>query len=108
VKTIDLRRQEVTIDELLRSVGSDTLRITSKDGDEFVLEAADAFEREADRLGRSAKFMAFLAERSAEPGRISLSEIESRLAVTTPASAALGATAEPEHEAAVDCGGPDA
>jgi len=108
VKTIDLRRQQVTIDELLRSVGSDTLRITSKDGDEFVLEAADAFEREADRLGHSAKFMAFLAERSAEPGRISLSDIESRLAGTTPASGASGGTAEPEHESAVDCGGPDA
>ncbi|MBX6312822.1 MAG: hypothetical protein IRY99_07900 [Isosphaeraceae bacterium] len=56
------------------------MRITSKDGDEFGLEAADAFEREAGELGRSAKFLAFLSERSAESGRISLADIESRLA----------------------------
>ncbi len=55
------------------------VRITSKDGDEFVLEAAGAFEREAGELGRSAKFMAFLAERSAEPGRRSLADVEARL-----------------------------
>ena len=80
MKTIDLRRQQIALDELLRSVGGDVVRITSKDGDEFVLEAAGAFEREVDELGRSAKFMAFLAERSAEPGRRSLADIESSLA----------------------------
>jgi hypothetical protein len=80
VKTIDLRLQQISLDELLDSVGGDVVRITNKDGDEFVLEAADVFEREASELGRSAKFMAFLAERSAEPARTSLADIESRLA----------------------------
>ena len=80
MKTIDLRHQEVSLDELLRSLGGDVVRITSKDGEEFVLEAADAFEREAAELGRSETFMAFLAERSAEPGRTSLADIESHLA----------------------------
>ena len=51
MKTIDLRHQEVCLDELLRSIGGDAVRITSKDGEEFVLEAADAFEREAAELG---------------------------------------------------------
>lgn len=87
MKTIDLRRQEVSLDELLRSIGGDVVRIISKDGEEFVLEAADAFKREAGELGRSAKFKAFLAERSAEPGRISLADIESCLAeAANPAS----------------------
>jgi hypothetical protein len=60
------------------------LRITTKDGDEFILEPADGFAREADELGRSAKFLAFLAARSAEPGRTSLSEVELRLGATDP------------------------
>ena len=77
MKTIDLHREQLSLDELLRSVGGDVVRITSKDGNEFVLEAADAFEREANALGQSAKFMALLAERSAESGRISLADVES-------------------------------
>jgi len=84
VKTVDLRRQDVSIDELLRSAGADVVRITSKEGVEFVLEPADAFEREARELGNSARFMAFLAERSAEPGRVALSSIEARLAEAGP------------------------
>jgi hypothetical protein len=53
--------------------------ITNKDGEEFVLESADAFEREANELRCSARFMAFLAKRAAERGRIALEDIESRL-----------------------------
>jgi hypothetical protein len=84
VKTIDLRRQQVTVDELLQAADGDAVRITNKDGDEFILEPADAFEREAAEFGRSVKFMAFLAERSAEPGRIPLADIELRLAQPEP------------------------
>jgi hypothetical protein len=98
VKTIDLRRQHVTLDELLRSVGDDVVRVTSKDGEEFILEAADAFEREAAELGRSAKFLAFLTERSAESGRISLADIEARLTATEPTTTASGASADAEDD----------
>jgi hypothetical protein len=98
VKTIDLRRQHVTLDELLRSVGDDVVRVTSKDGEEFILEAADAFECEAAELGRSAKFLAFLAERSAESGRISLADIEACLTATEPTPTASGASADSEDD----------
>lgn len=79
MNAIDLRRQHMTVDELLQAAGGDGVRITSKDGDEFIIEPADAFEREVTELGQSSTFMAFLAERSAEPGRTSLAEIELRL-----------------------------
>jgi hypothetical protein len=98
VKTIDLRRQHVTLDELLRSVGDDVVRVTSKDGEQFILEAADAFEREAAELGRSTKFLAFLAERSAESGEISLADIEARLTATEPTTTASGASADSEDD----------
>ena len=84
MKTIDLRHQQLSADELLQAAGSDSLRITTKDGDEFILEPADAFAREAAEFGRSAKFLAFLAERSAESGRTPLSKVELRLGATDP------------------------
>jgi hypothetical protein len=99
VRTVDLRRQHLTIDELLRSVGNDVIRVTSKDGEEFVLEAADAFEREARELGQSAKFMEFLAGRAAEPGIVPLAEIEARLAVANPANGSPADKAEPCDDA---------
>ena len=80
MNTIDLRQQQATLDELLQAASGGAVRITSKDGEEFILEPADALGREAAELGRSAKFMAFLAERSAEPGRTPLADIELRLA----------------------------
>ncbi len=43
-------------------------------------EAADAFEREMAALGQSEKFMAFLAERSKEPGVVSLDDLGRKLA----------------------------
>jgi hypothetical protein len=84
LKTIDLRRPQVTVDELLQAAHGDAVRITNEDGDEFILERAGGFEREAAEFGRSVKFMAFLAERSAEPDRTSLADIELRLAQTEP------------------------
>jgi hypothetical protein len=51
----------------------------SEYGSEFILEAADEFDREVADLGQSEKFMLFLAERSQEPGSISLEELEQRL-----------------------------
>jgi hypothetical protein len=95
VKTVDLRQQDVTIDELLRSVGNDVVRVTSREGAEFVLEAADAFEREARELGESATFMEFLANRAAEPGNVPLAEIEARLSAADPANGAPADKADP-------------
>lgn len=80
MKTIDLRRQLVNLDELLKSVGDEALQITSKDGHRFILEPADAFEREVSELAHTAKFMAFLAERSSEPKQTSLADLERGLA----------------------------
>jgi len=75
MKTLDLRQQHVTVDELLRFARTEPVRIVAEEGDEFILEVADACEREVAELGQSEKFMAFLAERSQEPGVISLDAI---------------------------------
>lgn len=77
--TLDLRHQQMTLEELLKAARSQTVFIVTPEGEEYVLEAADDFEKEVAQLGNSEKFMQFLEERRKEPGRIPLEEIEKRL-----------------------------
>ncbi len=63
---------------------AEAVLLRSKSGGEFVLEAADAFDREVAELGRSQKFMAFLKEGFQEPGRVPIEDIERRLASAPP------------------------
>jgi lipopolysaccharide biosynthesis regulator YciM len=77
--TVDLRVQHLTIDELLEAAAAEAVHVIAKDGTIYVLEAAEAFEREVAQLGQSKRFMAFLAERAQETGGISLEEAIKRL-----------------------------
>jgi hypothetical protein len=78
---IDLRERPVTVDELLKLASAGAVVIVSREGTEYVVEAADAFDREATQLGGSAEFMSFLAERSREPGTVSIEDVERRLGI---------------------------
>ena len=51
---------------------SGTVLIRAASGDDYLLEQADEFDREADALGSSDKFMGFLESRSNETEDISL------------------------------------
>jgi hypothetical protein len=77
--TLDLRDQTVTIEELLRIASAESVLIRSNGGQEFILEAADEFEREVAVLGSSEKFMQFLAERSKEPGAVTIEQLKQEL-----------------------------
>jgi hypothetical protein len=79
MKTVDLRHERFTIDELLQLAVSEAVIVRSKEGGDFILEAADSFDREVEELGGSERFSAFLNERFEEKGRIPLEEIERRL-----------------------------
>jgi methyl-accepting chemotaxis protein len=78
MKTLDLRQSSMSVTALLQAARQESVRILSEDGSEFILEAADAFDREVAELGQSEKFMSFLADRSQEPGSISLKDLEQR------------------------------
>ncbi|NEQ64039.1 MAG: hypothetical protein F6J86_37040 [Symploca sp. SIO1B1] len=80
MRTLDLRQNPMSLEELLQVASNETVLILSDDGNEYILEAADAFEQEVAELAKSQRFMAFLAERSKEAGKTSLDEIERRLA----------------------------
>jgi len=75
--TIDLRQEPLTLTELLRRAETSVVRIVSATGQVFILEESEeSFEQEVERLGKSEKFMAFLAERAKEPAIMSLDEYE--------------------------------
>jgi hypothetical protein len=80
MKTIDLNHEQPSIGDLLQWAIADPVLIRNLNGQEFVLEAADAFEREVAELSRSESFMSFLAERAKEPGKTTLEEIDRRIA----------------------------
>ena len=75
MKTIDLKREKHSIDELLIMAKSGTVLIHSVDGNDFFLEEADELEREVTSLGSSDKFMSFLEERSREKRDIPIEEV---------------------------------
>ncbi len=77
--TVDLRERPVTVDELLQLASAEAVVIVNQDGNEFVVEPADALDREASQLGASTKFLSFLEERSRERGSLSLEDVEQRL-----------------------------
>jgi len=80
MKTIDLTQEHPSIDDLLRLAAGDPILIRNRDGREFLLETADLLDREVAELSRSERFMSFLADRSREPGKTSLEEIDRRIA----------------------------
>jgi hypothetical protein len=77
--TYDLRKQDITLDELFRIAADETIHVVAKDGTTFVIEPADSFEQEVAMLRKSKKFMAFLAERSKEQATISLDELDQEI-----------------------------
>jgi hypothetical protein len=74
MKTLDLKRKAITVEELLKLASEDSVRILSADGKAFVLEGADTFEEEVKLLRKSKKFQRFLRERSKEPATTSLED----------------------------------
>ena len=84
MKSLDLSKQQFTVDELLRSAEGETVLIRSHDGHEFFLEAADQFEQEVAAFAASEKFLSFLAQRSQEEASLSLEDIEQRLSTQEP------------------------
>jgi hypothetical protein len=74
VKTLDLGRRHITLEQLLKLASSGSVRILTADGHAFILEDADDFNKEIKLLGKSKKFRRFLRGRSKEPATTSLDD----------------------------------
>jgi hypothetical protein len=72
MKTLDLARNQITLEELLKLASAGSLRILTVDGRAFVLEDADDFDKEVELLGKSKIFRRFLKKRSQEATSTSL------------------------------------
>jgi hypothetical protein len=74
MKTLNLARKRITLEKLLEMAASGAVRIVTAEGQAFVIEDADEFEKEVSRLGRSKKFQRFLKERAKEPATKTLQD----------------------------------
>jgi hypothetical protein len=81
MKRIDLSEGQPSLSEVLMLAKSEAVLIHSASGEDFILEPADDFDREAAALGGSEKFLSFLEARSNETGDIPISEIRRKRAM---------------------------
>jgi len=78
MKTIDLSKEQCSLSEALTLAKSEGVLIHSTSGEDFLLEPADDFDREAAALGASQKFTSFLDTRSNETGDIPISKVREK------------------------------
>lgn len=81
MKRIDLSKGQHSLSEVLTLAKSEAVLIHSAPGEDFILEQADDFDREAAALGSSEKFLSFLEARSTETGDIPISKIRGKRAM---------------------------
>jgi hypothetical protein len=78
MKRIDLTKEHHSLNEVLTFAKSEAVLIHSPTGEDFVLESANEFDREAAALGASEKFASFLDARSKESGDIPLRKVRQK------------------------------
>lgn len=78
MRTIDLTKRRHSLAEILSMARSESLLVHCASGDDFLIEAADDFDREAAALGKNDRFMSFLAARAGETGDIPIGEVHRR------------------------------
>jgi len=74
MRTLDLRHERMSVEDLLKLASSEAIRVLNADGHAFVIEDADEFEKEVELLGKSERFQRFLDQRFAEPATMSLED----------------------------------
>ncbi len=79
MKTIDLSEIVPTLMEILSQADEDTIILKTPEGREFVLAAVDNFAQEVALVGQNEELMQFLAQRSKEKKRYTLSQVREHL-----------------------------
>ena len=76
MKTIDLKKEKLDLDAVIKIARREPVLLMTPDGKEFCIAEADDFDREVEALRGSQAFQRFLDERSASKKRIPLEDIE--------------------------------
>jgi len=79
MKTIDLKKEKLDLETVIKMARQEPVVLVTPDGKEFCIAEADDFEREVEALRGSQAFQRFLDERSAGTRRIPLEEIEAEI-----------------------------
>ena len=79
MKTIDLSEILPTLMEILDQADEDTIILKTPEGREFLLAAVDNFAQEVALVGQNEELMQFLAQRSKEKKRYTLSQVREQL-----------------------------
>jgi len=79
MKTVKLTTPRPSLDDILRMARSDTVLLTTQQGESFVVTHADDFDTEVQLLRRNHAFLTLLDELKKDPETIPLSEAEAKL-----------------------------
>ena len=79
MKTVDLTKEKLDLEAVIKIASREPILLVTPDGKEFCIAEADDFEREVEALRESRAFQRFLDERSASTRRIPLEEIEAEI-----------------------------
>lgn len=79
MKTIDLQKEKLDLETVIKMARREPVLLVTPDGKEFCIAQADDFEKEVEALRGSQAFQRFLDDRSASTRRISLEEIEAEI-----------------------------
>jgi len=78
MKSVDLSTEHPSLAQILDMARSENVLLHADSGEDFVIERADEFDREAAKLGSSDKFMSFLEERSQESGDLTFEDVKKK------------------------------
>ena len=76
MKTLTLKTQSPSLDEVLRLAKDDGVLLQSRDGESYFLSRADEFTTEVELLRRHHDFLAYLDECKSDDAAIALDVIE--------------------------------
>ena len=79
MKTIDLAKTSLTIDQLLDAARDESVMVKAADGATFVLSSGDDLTTEIELLRRNHRFLALLDACKQDQRTLSLDEAERRL-----------------------------
>ena len=82
MKCINLVKSRRNLSEVMELASSEPVRLLAADGRQYILVSAredEGFESEVARLGGSASFQRFLADRRQDPRRIPLEEVQAEV-----------------------------
>ena len=79
MKTVDLGKEEVDLEAVIRLARQEPVLLVTREGQEFCIAEADDFENEVESLRESQAFQKFLDDRSACSQRIPLAAIEEQI-----------------------------